>query len=194
MTRKKTDPVKIVSLEILRDKDPQNPREYSQLGTMACWHRRYKLGDVQPKIGPPEWLKMFAPKGSVILAVFMMDHSGLSLRVSPNAFQDADPQQWDWGQLGLIVASPEAIKEFFVVSRVTKKVLEKAKKTLEAEVRVYDQYLNNQCWGFIAKDDKGEQCYSCWGFFGATLEETGLKEAIPEAARPLLEEAWEQRH
>jgi hypothetical protein len=32
-------------LEIAYDTDPQNPREWDNLGTMVCWHRRYSLGD-----------------------------------------------------------------------------------------------------------------------------------------------------
>jgi len=37
---------------IVRDEDPESPRECDNLGTMACWHRRYSLGDVQPKLRP----------------------------------------------------------------------------------------------------------------------------------------------
>lgn len=33
-----------------------NPREWDNLGTMATWHRRYILGDEQPKCSPDEWL------------------------------------------------------------------------------------------------------------------------------------------
>jgi len=40
------------SYEILPDKDPMNPRkEWDNLGTMVCWHRRYDLGDEQIKNG-----------------------------------------------------------------------------------------------------------------------------------------------
>ena len=32
-------------LEIAYDTDPQSPRDWGNLGTMVCWHRRYNLGD-----------------------------------------------------------------------------------------------------------------------------------------------------
>jgi hypothetical protein len=32
------------------------PRDFDNLGTMACWHRRYTLGDEQPKESPDEHL------------------------------------------------------------------------------------------------------------------------------------------
>jgi hypothetical protein len=33
------------TLKIMLDCDPQNPREYDNLGKMICWHRKYRLGD-----------------------------------------------------------------------------------------------------------------------------------------------------
>jgi hypothetical protein len=36
-------------IQIDYDDDPQDPREWDNLGTMACWHRKYNLGDEQPK-------------------------------------------------------------------------------------------------------------------------------------------------
>ncbi|MCX4363931.1 MAG: hypothetical protein OSJ74_11235 [Clostridia bacterium] len=32
-------------LEVFRDEDAENPREWENLGKMVCWHRRYNLGD-----------------------------------------------------------------------------------------------------------------------------------------------------
>lgn len=43
--------------ELIRDDDPMNPRECDNLGTMACWHRRYVLGDEQPSESPEEWIR-----------------------------------------------------------------------------------------------------------------------------------------
>ena len=43
--------------ELIHDQDPMNPRECDNLGTMACWHRRYVLGDEQPSESPEEWIR-----------------------------------------------------------------------------------------------------------------------------------------
>ena len=44
--------------ELIHDEDPMNPRkENSNLGTMACWHRHYILGDEQPSESPEEWIR-----------------------------------------------------------------------------------------------------------------------------------------
>jgi hypothetical protein len=44
-------------LAIIRDEMPESPREWDNLGTMICWHRRYDLGDENPKSDyrPHEW-------------------------------------------------------------------------------------------------------------------------------------------
>ena len=42
-------------VKVKQDTDPMSPREWDNLGVMACWHRGYTLGDVQPKEDPQEW-------------------------------------------------------------------------------------------------------------------------------------------
>jgi hypothetical protein len=47
-------PMKQTRIRVIVDRDAESPREYDNVGTMACWHRRYKLGDVQPEERPDE--------------------------------------------------------------------------------------------------------------------------------------------
>ncbi len=47
-------------IEKKADPEPENPCEWeSNLGTLTCWHRRYALGNEQPKDDPQNWLAMF---------------------------------------------------------------------------------------------------------------------------------------
>ena len=48
------------TIEFAQDENPESPREWDNLGTMVCWHKRYKLGDAQPKEPPEEWLESLA--------------------------------------------------------------------------------------------------------------------------------------
>lgn len=51
------------------DDHASNPRkEFDNVGTMVCWHRRYILGDKQPSEGPKEYLSDLAIKGNKYLA------------------------------------------------------------------------------------------------------------------------------
>ena len=44
----------VYRFRLVHDDEPQSPREWDNLGTMACWHRRYTLGDEQPSASPIE--------------------------------------------------------------------------------------------------------------------------------------------
>jgi len=48
------DPVRRITIH--RDNDPEDPRAWDNLGTMVCWHRRYRLGDEQPSEDPQDYL------------------------------------------------------------------------------------------------------------------------------------------
>ncbi len=39
------------------DRGAESPRDWCNVGTMVCWHRRYNLGDEQPKCGPSDWFR-----------------------------------------------------------------------------------------------------------------------------------------
>lgn len=48
------------SIEIHHDTDPISPREDDNLGIIVGWHRRYTIGDQQPKCSPHEFLEGLA--------------------------------------------------------------------------------------------------------------------------------------
>lgn len=158
--------------------DDINPRvDYDHLGTMACWHQRYTLGDVQPKEDLKEWLEENGPF-FVQLPLYLFDHSGIVMSTTPFSCR------WDSGQVGVIVAKAEDVRrEWGVVNDAIKK---KVVECLEAEIRLYDQYLSGDVWGYKYGDD------SCYGFFGNELEETGLLDHI-NAPPEIIRAAWEAR-
>jgi hypothetical protein len=45
---------------IEHDDDAESPREWENLGKMVCWHRRYNLGDEQPRESPEEYQRRLA--------------------------------------------------------------------------------------------------------------------------------------
>lgn len=42
--------------KIVCDEDPESPRDWDNIGTMCCWHRRYNLGDVQPQVEAQDYV------------------------------------------------------------------------------------------------------------------------------------------
>jgi hypothetical protein len=175
-----------ISVRVIQDMDAMSPRDYDNLGLMACWHRRYNLGDVQPKDTPEEWLKSNAPSGSIILPLFLYDHSGITMNTKGFSCP------WDSGKVGVIVATPDKIRASFGKKRITKKVREAVIKWLIQEVETYDHYLTNNVWGYdiCGTDDTGNEVSdSCFGFYGDDVE--GMKEHIDSKYHDMLQIAWD---
>ena len=130
---------------IVRDPEPMNPREECvNFGTMACWHRRYRLGDEQPQETPEEYLRGISD--AIVLPLYLYDHSGITISTAPFSCP------WDSGQVGFISVSKAKVREEFGIQRITAKVREKAEEILRGEVKDYDQYLQGEIWAFEIKE------------------------------------------
>ena len=149
--------------------DPINDWD-CRLGTMAFFHRDYMLGDkTDYNIGNYNgWDEMIADvkerEGDIIyLMVRMYDHSGISISTS-NSYPYND--RWDSGTLGFIYVPLTKVRKEYSVKRVTKAIREKVIDILENEVEYYNSYMTGYVFGYIIKDEDGEDIHSCWGFIG----------------------------
>ena len=179
------------------DDDPLNPRtDHDNLGTMVCAHRNYVLGDVQVSSGDAHDI----PEGSVVLPLFLFDHSGLTISTTSASFSAFDSQGWDWGQLGVIYVSPEKIREEYSTKRITNKLREKVGDILRDEVNTYDTYLLGEVYSFVVEEVSdckycGEETRknidSCGGFFGSDIETNGILEHLDAELHDKAREAME---
>lgn len=168
-----------------------NPREeHDNLGTMACWHRRYDLGDVKPKVGPAEYCSQqgISKETHVILPLYLYEHGGITIATTPFSCP------WDSGQVGFIYAARGA-------EGMTDEQLEAC---LKGEVDTYDAYLTGEIYGFVlergavftkhredGKTTKGVDWVhesSCFGFFRDPRDD--IRGHIDDAIFPALEEAY----
>lgn len=173
-----------MKLTIVNDHDPESPREWDNLGTMYCWHRRYELGDEQPSQSPDEWYAENVKPNDIALPLYLYDHSGITM--STGSFSCP----WDSGQVGWIHIAAEKIRDEFGWKLITEKRRKKIADILRAEVVTYDSYLRGDVWGFILRDDAGEVVDSCYGFYD---DKEGIGHHLPKEALPLLDNAWENR-
>lgn len=147
-------------IEIYTDMDPESPRDWDNLGTMACYHNRYRLGDYKNNSMCIQEINDHVKRKDIIsLPLYLYDHSGITMRTSPFS----DP--WDSGQVGYIWVSYENIRKNFGVKHVTKRLIEKTKEILESEVKVYNDYIMGNVYGYVVKRN-GVEIDSCWGFIG----------------------------
>ena len=170
--------VRNIEIKIVEDQYPDNPRDDSNLGTMACYHKRYTLGDT-PNIKIPDSVNSWNEaeefivkehKACVILPLYLYDHSGLSIQVTPFNCK------WDSGQVGFIFTTKERIREERGVRYVTKKQIAKATETLIYEVRDYNAYLSGECYGWSLIED-GEIIDECYGYNDRADAEAAANEA-----------------
>jgi hypothetical protein len=161
------------TMEIFVDHSPSNPRtEWDNLGTMVCFHNRYRLGDKHEynsnDFDSWEGLEKQIIKDhdpAVILPIYMYDHSGVTISTTPFGCM------WDSGQIGFIYISKVKARQEY--KRLTGKVKVSLIKNLEFEVKTYDQYLRGEVYGFqILEGD--EVIESVSGFYG---EESAITEA-----------------
>ena len=146
---------------------------------MVCFHNRYSLGDKHDYSsnnynGWDEMKKAIIRKEdvAVILPLYLYDHSGITMNTTGFSCN------WDSGQVGFIYMTKKDAIENWGKKILTSKVIEKAKQCLIGEVKVYDQFLQGDIFGFKVKTiDTKEELDSCWGFYGDEAD-NGIYEHI----------------
>lgn len=142
--------------------DVHDPRSVDNLGKLVCWHKKYNLGDMHNFPEPCDFHNEIIDEENHILPVYLYDHSGLSIQTTP--FHCT----WDSGQLGYIYVSHERCEK----ENITK---QNALSMLQAEINLYNQYLNGEVYGYqLYKKKECPTCNhsdldeidSCWGFYG----------------------------
>lgn len=169
------------TLKIIHDEDYDSPRDWDNLGTMVCFHRNYQLGNKHKFNTPEDFLSEIDNNNHVILPLYLYDHSGITISTTPFSCP------WDSGQVGWIYVSKEKIRQEGYGQKVTKKIIEKIKDILKAEIKTYDQYLTGEVFSFIVEEN-GEIVDSCGGFYGRDWEENGIKDYIPEELHSQLKD------
>ena len=169
-------------LEIFDDLNPCSPREFDNLGTMVCFHRRYNLGDEtelkSSDFSSWEELENYLYKEEdalIAIPVFMYDHSGLWINTTGFSCP------WDSGQVGYIYVSKEKIRKEYNCKRISKKLKEQVKEILCSEVDLYNDYLSGNVYSFTLTDkEKDEELDSSSGFYGTDCIENGIFDYVSE--------------
>lgn len=170
------------TIKIEQDDDPESPRSWDNLGTMACFHRRYSVpnetGLDSADYGSWDELKAAIVKQydpAVILPVYAYDHSVLdiSTRIEPYWWHAA----WDAGQLGFIFVSKEKARREHGWKVLTRERRAQLAEQLHAEVKTYSQWVNGDVYGYIIEDENGGEVDACWGFYGCDEALQAAREA-----------------
>jgi len=146
------------------DEHPEDPRSWDNIGTMLCCNRNYRLGDCNSNEETEKQLAEICRKygksdeeidemtfGEEIrfilnqdnicgLPLWLYDHSGISISTGVVG-------SWDSSFVGLIFVE----KDFYLAQTCLKDEenwKEAAKKTLEGEIKTYDDYLTGEVFSY----------------------------------------------
>lgn len=184
-----------MTIKIYFDEFAESPREWGTLGTLVCSHHRHDFSDVPfPQAGEygslladfKEYLKTLSLTLNDIIytPVYMYDHSGIALSSTPFSCK------WDSGLIGYNYVSKSAVRADYKVKRITPKLHKSIISVLDAELEVYNHYVQGNCYEFRIFDSRGEFVDSCGGFIGSIDSiMISMKEHVPTELWDKLEEA-----
>lgn len=161
------------NIDIYYDTDPENPRDWDNLGTVYTRHRNFqpecRFDDYfdEEEVFDDDLEKLFREtflEEYVALPVYVYEHGGMTISTTPFS----DP--WDSGMAGIIAVPMSEAREQY--EGTDEEVREKAEKQLQAEIETLDQYVRGEVYGFRITTpperlfDLPEIDDSVWGFFG----------------------------
>lgn len=201
--REEQEEVGSISLEILHDSDCESPREWDNLGTMVCAHRRYSFGDSDGFGKAVDVVRehyseshlddydltsqsdvyelMQGIEQVILLPLYLYDHGSVTMRTTPFSCR------WDSSQVGYVFVTKQKIRSEYGWKNVTRKRVEKVQEYLRGEVEVYDQFIRGDVYYFLAKKD-GDVVDSCGGFYGRDPTKNGMIEHLSEPYLTLARE------
>ena len=177
-------------LEVIQDTNPESPRTWCNLTKMIFFGKHKSYGDKHNIVlndynNREDFIEHGGKTVKKLLncvickPVHLYSHSGETISTS---FTYPYNCRWDSGTIGFVVITKEDLRKKYNVNRITKKILVQVEKILEGEIKILDQYLTGDVYGYkiskVTKCDLGhehnEELDSCWGFYG---EDECLKEA-----------------
>ncbi len=159
-----------ITLKIGYDEYPENPRNWDNVGTMICFHRRYFLGDKHNYKNFQDFFESKEYKNFYVLRpLFLYDHSGLS--ISTENFVGKVPHaEWDSMQVGYIFITKDEVKKKIGLEP-TNENKDKVINMLEKEVETYNNYLGGSVYEYQVLDNENNVIDSCGGFNASSINE-----------------------
>ena len=158
-------------IKTYQDDEPDNPRDWDNLGKIFYGHKRYVLGEVDVRKEFEDcysWddvekriIELYDPL--VILPLYLYDHSVLRIKIGD--FYDSQLPQgyayFDTGMVGFVIAEKDKVRKEYKVKRISKKLREQVKQILCDEIDVFDKYLSGQVYAYSIEDTD----IACSGFY-----------------------------
>ena len=170
------------TIEIHQDPLAENPRDWDNLGTMVCFHKRYDLGDKHNFNNPKEVIPFLSKdeQNFYTYPLYLFDHSGITIRSTPFSCG------WDSGQIGWIYITEKKAKQELKENITSKEIYQ----YLDSEISTYDNYLQGFTYGYTIPEFEK----SCWGYYGNDHEKSGLLQDAKSVIDFVLKRRREIKH
>lgn len=155
-------------------------------------------GEGRHRVSPYEWLTI-ERGATVILPLFLLDHSGLSIRAGENRGSSAprgrfigDEAGWDTSMVGWIFDTAETRSETGCEGAGFGPDM--VERNLRGEVEEYDLYLRGDVRFFVVRGPDGTTLDSCHGFLGGDYIVEEAKSTAEGCAKDIERERQEVAH
>jgi len=173
------------TVKIYQDGDCESPRAWDNLSQMICFHGKYSLGDDDHDYNNDDynnWDEMrdaieATERPIVLLPLYLYDHSGITMSTEPFGCR------WDSGQVGFIFINHAKLDAYGLTVKdeeTWENFLERLTLSIKEDVKIYDQYISGEVYSFVIEDNNGDVIDSCGGFYGDSLEGSGMNEHMIE--------------
>lgn len=139
------------------------------LGHFVCRHGKHERIHFPNEKGID-----YLSKQGVAVPVYMLDHSGISVRTQP--FND----EWDSWQWGWLVTTDTEIRSWYGMSADAPINVDAVISQLVAQVTMVDKYFSGDVWGYQVFHEE-ELVDSLWGIIGEDNAKELAKEAVTAA-------------
>lgn len=179
-----TETYKGHEIKIEQDLNPESPREWDNLCIIHVAHRNYSFGDqnYNDRESIDEAFHEAKRNGDLVLPLYMLDHSGITISLSPFSCP------WDSGQVGFVQVPRKAMMEEFGKKLFTSKLKQRGRSIATAEVETLDTYIRGDVCGY-AIDDDGD---SCSGFYSIEVAIAEAKSSIDWMVKKAKKKHYEQ--
>lgn len=181
------------------DESPDNPRKWDNAGKLVIYPRGnyMEVNELDMTFRPEDYsgwdeldqnVMECYPKAEV-LPVFRYEHSGVVYNTIGFSAYDSHGCR-----VGFILCDRETMLKEWGKKIITPKIREQARKCMNAEIECFSQWANGEVYGYIIKDENGNDfpdgftdSESCWGFYGLDYVKQEA-ESIAESLSPKWKE------
>jgi hypothetical protein len=144
-------------IEIGFDQDCENPIEYFDHVSIACFHNCYDLGNRQNET-IEDIEQEIKNEQALFLPIYMYDHSGITINTTGFSCP------WDSGQIGYVFITRTQILKEYESKILTKKIKQKVYESLQNIIKTYSAYLEGNVFYYLVKDCENNFLDSCGGY------------------------------